>query len=539
MGKYLELHKGKIVRNNISRSGLRLLGFCALVLHFSCGNVNNGTDTLVIGVVSDAASMNPLLTRSRFDSEIAQLLFLSLMDEQPDLISFKPELARSWQVLDGGKRILFHLRTDVVWSDGVRTTARDVKFTFDKQMDPAIGWPGAAVKDRIKEVQVVDDSTVQFLFAEPYMYQLMDINDGVILPEHVLGKLTPEEWKTSSFNTDPVSNGPYRLKSWVPNQFISFTKNEKFYDSSQPHIENLIFKVVPDQTQLSIQLSTGEVQVVDGLSPSDAAAIAQKSDKVGIQHFPYGQLVQLSYNLHNPLFADKRVRQAMTLAIDRQALVDHLLSGYGQVCVSPIHPMLWAFDSKLRPTHFSPEEAKALLQQAGWQDNNGDGVLDKDKKDLAFEILTNIGSQAREDAQIMIQEMLRKVGIKAIPQRLEWSVYVEKLTARQYDAVLIGLMSATKVDPLPAWHSSMVGPDGFNLSCYQSPVVDDLIDRARLIAEPQQAMPLWAEFQERIVDDAPATFLWVPDRVVGVDKRLKGYRFSPVSTFFNVSEWHF
>ena len=517
-----------------------MLCFLAIgFLPFSCGKIEQSIDTLVIGVVSDAASMNPLLTRSRFDSEIAQLLFLSLMEEQPDLISFKPELANSWEALDGGKRILFHLRTNVFWSDGVRTTARDVKFTFDKQMDAGIGWAGAAVKDRIREVQVLDDSTVQFLFAEPYMYQLMDINDGVVLPEHVLNKLSPEEWKTSSFGTNPVSNGPYRLKSWVPNQFISFTRNERFYDSRLPRIPHIIFKVVPDQTQLSIQLKTGEVHIVDGLFPSEAAPIAEESNRIAVEHFPYGQLVQLSYNLNNPLFADKRLRKALTLAIDRQALVDHLLSGFGQICTSPIHPMLWAFDAKLKPTPFSPQEAKVLLQQAGWQDSNGDGVLDKNKKDFAFDLLTNIGSQTREDAQIMIQEMLRKVGVKVVPQRLEWSVYVEKLSARQYDAVLSGLMSATKVDPLPAWHSTMVGPDGFNLSCYRNPAVDDLIDKARVIADPQVAMPLWADFQERIIDDAPATFLWVPDRVVGIDKRLKGYRFSPVSTFFNISEWHF
>lgn len=528
------------MRGKILKSFAVACCFLAIYLFlFSCGKVQQASGTLVIGVVSDAASMNPLLTRSRFDSEIAQLLYLSLMDEQPDLISFKPELARSWEALDGGKRILFHLRTDVFWSDGARTRARDVKFTFDKQMDAAIGWAGAAVKDRIKEVQVVDDSTVQFLFAEPYMYQLMDINDGVILPEHILGKLSPEEWKTAPFNSNPVSNGPYKLKSWVPNQFISFTKNKRFYDSSRPHIPNLIFKVVPDQTQLSIQLKTGEVHLVDGLAPSEAAKVAKESDKIVAEHFPYGQLVQLSYNMNNPLFADQRVRKALTLAIDRQALVNHLLFGFGQVCTSPIHPMLWAFDAKLKPTPFSPEEAKTLLQQAGWQDSNGDGIMDKDKKEFSFELLTNIGSQTREDAQIMIQEMLRKVGVKAIPQRLEWSVYVEKLTARQYDAVLSGLMSATKVDPLPVWHSTMVGPDGFNLSCYQNPAVDDLIDRARLIADPQQAMPLWAEFQARIIDDAPAVFLWVPDRVVGIDKRLKGFRFSPVSTFFNISEWHF
>jgi peptide/nickel transport system substrate-binding protein len=514
---------------------IALILFCG----FSCSRKEQGSDTLIIGVVSDVASMNPLLTRSRFDAEISQMLFLTLMQEQPDLVTFTPELAKSWDILEDGKKIVFHLRTDVYWSDGIKTTAQDVKFTFEKQTADSLAWAGASVKTAIKDVQALDDSTVQFIFAEPYLYQLMDINDGVILPAHILGKLALKDWKDSAFNTNPVTNGPYKLKSWAPNQYIELAGNERFYDAKQPQISNIIFKVVPDQTQLATQINTGEVQVVDGLAASEAAKVGRESDKIRIEHFPFGQLVQVSYNLNNSLFADKQVRRALTLAIDRQALVDHLLSGYGKVCTSPLHPMLWAYDSNLKPLPYSPEEARSLLQQTGWQDADNDGVLERNGIKFEFELLTNIGSQTREDAQLMIQDMLKKVGIKVVPQRLEWSVYVEKLSARQYDAVLIGLMSATKVDPFPAWHSSMIGPDGFNLSCYVNPEADDLIDRGRTLADREQALPIWYEFQRKINEDAPATFLWLPERIVALDSRLKSYKFSPVSTFYNLSEWRF
>ena len=516
---------------------LKALFFLILIFCLSCGVGERQLDTLVMGTIGDTDSLNPLLTRTRFGGELSKMLFLSLMEEQPDFVTFKPQLARSWEIAKDGKSMTFHLRTDVFWSDSVKVTAQDVRFTLDQQKDAAIGWSGKSVKDRITGISVLDDSTVQFYFDEPYMYQLMDINEGVILPEHILGKLSPEEWQDCDFNRKPIGNGPYKLKSWVSNQYIELERNDLFYDHNKPKIPNLVFKIVPDKTQLLGQLKTGEIQVMESLPPREAEKIAVSGD-LKIESFPFGQYVQIAWNLGNPLFKDVEIRRALTMAIDRQALVDHLLGGYGRVCTSPIHPILWAHDSTIKPLPFDPETAKTALQKAGWIDSNSDGVVDKNGRRFEFELLANIGSGTREDAQVMIQEMLRKIGIKVTPQRLEWSVYVEKLMARDFDAVIIGMMTATKVDPRPAWHSSMIGPDGFNLSCYDNPKIDALIDQARVMIDRKQAQPLWDDFQRIVMEEQPVTLLWLPDRVVGLDKRIKGYRFSPTSIFFNIAEWY-
>jgi peptide/nickel transport system substrate-binding protein len=285
-------------------------------------------------------------------------------------------------------------------------------------------------------------------------------------------------------------------------------------------------------------LKTGEIHVMEGIPPHELAGLVEDSG-VQIKHFPYAQYVQIAWNLNNTLFKDKHVRKALTHAIDRAALVEHLLKGYGVVCAGPIHPILWASETNLEPLPFSPEKAKGLLAQAGWRDTNDDGILDDGARDFEFKLLTNIGSQLREDAQVMIQEMLRQVGVCVIPQRLEWSVYVERLMSRNFDAVLIGMMTATKVDVFPAWHSTMIGPDGFNLSCYTNVEVDRLIERSRQIADREEALPLFDQFQNIIADDQPATFLWVPDRIVALDANIVGCRFSPVSTFFNIHQWAF
>jgi len=514
-----------------------ILLFFMQIFIFSC---NSGKDysALVIGVSGDTDSFNPLLTRSRFGTELSKMMYLSLMVEQPDFVTFEPGLARSWEINDNGRRVRFNLRTDVFWTDSVKVTAADVEFTYQKQIDEKIDWTGASVKDRIKSVIVVNDSTIDFIFEQPYTYQLMDINEGIILPRHVYQHVKPEEWKDLDFTRNPVSNGPYKLKSWIPNQYIELVKNELFYKADLPKINQIIFKIVPDKTQLLTQLKIGEVHVMEGVPPQEAARLLTDNKIVVIEHFPYAQFVQIAWNLKKKNFQNKDIRRALTMAIDRQTLVDHLLQGYGQVCKGPIHSMLWAFNPDLQDINYSPDEAKSLFARLGWTDTNGDGYIDKNNSNLEFKLMTNIGSQVREDALVIIQEMLKKIGVKVVPQRVEWSVYVEKLMARDYDAVLIGMMSATKVDVFPVWHSTMCGPEGFNLSCYKNSKVDEIITTVRQMVDRESATSLWYQFQDIIIADQPATFLWIPERLVGLDSHLNGYKFSPVSTFFNIAEWY-
>ncbi len=513
---------------------LLLLSVLGIFL-FSCGK-NATKNVLIIGVPGDTDSFNPLVTTSRFGSEMSKMLFQSLLIEQPDFVSFKPALARSWEMMDNDSRIRFHLRSDVLWSDGVPLTAADVEFTFQLQTDPDIGWAGANVKEHISQVRVLNDSTIDFYFDTLYPYQLMDACEGVIVPKHIFADKSAEQIKSFDFALDGVFSGPYVIQSWVPNQFIELLRNEKFSVEGLPKLPRIVFKIVPDKTQLLTQLKTGEIHFIEGVPPANADF--SNSPQLRLEHFPYAQFNQISWNTSRSLFASARVRRALTMSIDRPTLVQHLLKGYGKVYDSPIHPMLWAYNPDLESIPFDPETAKTLLKEEGWTDSNNDGWLDKNGKDFEFQMLTNIGSQVREDALVMIQEMLKKVGIKVIPQRLEFSAYVEDLMSRDFDALLLGMMSATKVDVYPIWHSSMIESPGFNLSCYQNKRIDEIIEQAPDILEPEKSRPLWYEFQEIIVQEQPATFLWIPERIVGMDKQLKGIQFSPVSTFFNIAHWY-
>jgi peptide/nickel transport system substrate-binding protein len=215
---------------------------------------DNG-DTLVIGTIGDADSLNDLTSTAISGSDVIGLLFLQLTRTNPDF-SHAPSLAESWEFSEDHLELTFHLRDDVFWHDGVKTTAHDVKFTFEKQRDPNIGYSAIKWKQFIKECVVLDDYTVKFVFERVYPYQLMDAVVGAVLPKHILEKVSDEEMVSTDFNRNPVGNGPYRFKEWKAQQYIEVEANENYF-AGRPPLDRILFKVVPDQENLVLQLKNG------------------------------------------------------------------------------------------------------------------------------------------------------------------------------------------------------------------------------------------------------------------------------------------
>jgi len=515
----------------------RLIHLCLLFILLSCGGGKRQRDALIIGLINDVSSLNPLLTTSSVDNDVQGRLFLTLLEEQPDFTTFKPRLAKSWEFSPDGKKITFHLRGDVYWIDGVKVTARDVRFTWLKQRDPQIAWIHMSTKAHIRDVQVVNDSTVAFIFSKTYPYQLMDANEGYILPEHILKDLEGPEWRTTTFNRNPVTNGPYKLRRWVSQQFIELVANESYYEPGKPRIKRVIFKIVPDQTALLTQLETGEIDVMEGLPPKDVERISERGD-IEVVRFPDLQYVYIAWNGRDPLFQNVRIRRALTMAIDRQAIIRSVYYGFAQECISPIVPLLWAYNQRIKPLPYDPASARSILKAEGWIDHNGDGWIDKDGKKFEFELMTNYGNQIRRDIMIMVQAQLKEIGIKVNLRTYEWTVFSEKLRKGDYQAAITGWRVGTKVELRSFWHSSQIGRAGFNRVFYCNPVVDRLIDRAEEILDRKEALPLWHRLQEIIYNDQPVTFLYVPQRIVGVNKRIKGYQMNPLSVFYNLRDWY-
>ncbi|MCK4235656.1 MAG: hypothetical protein KAX38_00960, partial [Candidatus Krumholzibacteria bacterium] len=406
--------------------------------------------TLIIGEISDFESLNPMGTTDAHARDVYNLLFLTLIDEQADFLTFKPRLAESYEFSDDRSSLTFHLRPDVVWSDGSPVTAYDVEATFRLQKNPDAAWASRHLKEHIDSVVASDDWTVVYHFNNIYPYQLMDANDGPILPKHFIDKYEPEEFKMVPVEEIPT-NGPFRISKWVKGQSLTLVPYERYYEKGRPYLDSVIFKIIPDQVTLITQLRSREIDCMEAIPPGEIEGLRKNNPELKIFNFPIRQYNYIGWNGANPLFESKRVRRALTMAIDRKLIIDNLYYGFAKECTSPFVPLIWAYNPNIEPIPYDPEGAIEIFAEEGFIDSDGDGWLDKDGRRFEFELLTNYGNQIRMDTQVMVQEMLRKVQIKVNPVALEWTVFLTRYKASDYDAVVQAWRSGTKADLRAIW----------------------------------------------------------------------------------------
>jgi peptide/nickel transport system substrate-binding protein len=521
-----------------------------LILAASCGGGKKSAapagpqrapgGTAVIGLIGEPDTMNPLFATSANAKDIYERIFLKLVDEQDDFLSFQPLLARSWEYGEDGRSITFHLRTDVRWYDGAPTTARDVRFTWQLEMHPEVPFVRRSSKERIRDVEVVDDSTVTFHFTNAYspVYQLMDANDGSpILPRHVLEKIPPSELGEHEFSRRPMGNGPYRLERWDSQESLVLVRNPDYFDAPRPYLDRVIWRVVPDQSTLLVMLENGEIDVMEAVPPKEARRLMDEEGPVEIRSYLSRSYSYIAWNARHEPFDDPEIRRALTMAIDRRGILDALYFGFAEPLDSPIHPLLWAHKEDIERIPYDPDRARRVLAEKGWKDDDGDGWVEKNGRPFAFALVTNRENQIRRDMQVMVQAQLKEVGIRVRPEELEWTVLLERFKKRDFEAAIGGWRAATKVDMTQIWHSSSVGPDGFNRVFYMNPVADSLNDAAKNMLDPEEALPLWHRWQEIVYRDQPYTFLGVSYALVGINRRVRDARPTAMSVFQNVHEW--
>ncbi len=520
----------------------RWLGLVLALALAACGGGPAGppADTAVVGKLADIENWNPYLADSSFAEDLLTLLYPTLMVEQPDYRehppSFAPWLAERWERSEDGLAVTFHLDPRAVWSDGVPVTADDVVFTWKVQTSEVIGWPGVEIKRHIVAVEAVDARTVRFRFDRRYPYQLMDANDGPILPAHAFGKIPFERWEEEDWADRALSAGPFVLAAHRPQQEIVLERNPRYFRPGRPRLRRVVWRIVPDQTNLVTQLLAGGIDILAGVPPSAARRVAA-SPRVRLVAFPDRSYTYIGWNCRRPPFDDPAVRRAMTLAIDRRAIVDTVLEGHGRVGVGPVLSTMWAFDRSLEPLPYDPAAARRLLAAAGYADSDGDGTLDRGGTPLAFELLTNAGNDTRQRICLLVQEGLRRVGVRVEPRFLEWGVMLQRLERGEFDAYVSAWREGTQIDLAPVWHSAAPGEPTYNWIGYADPEVDRLLEAVERAPDFAAQKPLLDRIQELVHRDQPYTFLYEGERLAGVARRLEGVVINDASPYFTIEEW--
>lgn len=531
------------------RASLPVLAFLTVALGCSgrggCRGDYCGTVVFVTG--NNPKSLLPAVIDNAGARDIVDQLFLKLADigMSENTIGdadFVPELANRWE-WDDPKTLVFHLDPRARWQDGVPVTANDVAFSFDAYRDPAVGAAAENALAKISSVTVRDSATAVFRFREHYPTAFYDaVYQMWILPQHLLAQVPRTDWLTAAFGQHPVGDGPYRFVSWVPGQTIELAADSTFF-LGRPHLRHLIWKIVSGTAAALSSVVAGQADALEYLGSPANIELARKAPQLTLYPYRGSSYAYLELNLRangdttrpHPVLGDREVRRALTMALDRKAIVASVFGTYAKVPPGPM-PQFWSiWDSTIQTIPFDSAGAARLLGARGWRPGP-DGIRVKDGQRLSVEIAVTSTSALRQQLARLIQAQWRAVGVDAQVQPLDQNLLQDRLAAGRFDAVFQGF----NADPTPAsgilQHWVRGAPDHY--SHYQNDDFDRLVALAGSGAvTPAQSAADWRSAMNILNGDAPGIWLAAPDNVAAISSRIAGVRIRPDSWWSQVWTW--
>jgi peptide/nickel transport system substrate-binding protein len=474
------------------------------------------------------------------DRDICALVYrgLTTMDKNGRVV---PDLAANWQIVDD-RTYVFTMKPDQYWHDGQPITADDALFTIGVLQDPALlDIPGLPGLWRNVTVEKVDDLTVKFTLPQPFA-PFLDYTVIGLLPKHIYEDKSAKEIVTSSLAETAVGSGPMRIVEHTPDHVR--LEPSAHYAGPTPYISALEFRFYPDAPSVFAAFDGDRVDGISRILPADLPTAVARDD---LQLFSSAEsgysAVLLNVNSSNaPFFQDKRVRQALLHAIDREDMIQSVLEGQGTVADSLLTPENWAYNPELLRYAYDPARARQLLDEAGWTDSDGDGVRDKDGRPLAFVLLVR-DDTLHQQLGVALAAAWAELGVKAELQQVSFSGLVgDFLVPRTFDAALTDWDQVGDPDPFPQWHSSQVETGGQNYSGWQNADADRLMEEARKTTDAGERAELYRQFQSIFTEELPALLLYHPVFTYGVSRRVNNVQIgalnSPAERFATFPQWY-
>ena len=504
--------------------------------------------TAVVGNIGEIpAGMNGLISTDYTAEQHQNFVNLMTLVQYDENWNATPYLAESWEVSDDGTELTFHIRDDVYWHDGELTDAYDVAFTYERAIDPETAFPNATFWTYFDRgpagVEVVDSFTVRFRM-RPHADFIDPWRAVAIMPEHLLGDVPATMLSQHPYGSVcPVGNGPFVFVEHRQDASWTFQANPAFPDAlgGRPYLDRYVNRTISEQTTLLTELLTERLDVYIAPTPDQAQAIID-SDAAELRQYVFRQYDLIAWNSRRPQLADKRVRRALTKGTNRQEIVDALLQGHGRVANGSVPPFHWAYDASIGADAmaYDPNAARALLDAAGWVDRDGDGVRENSDGDrLSISIKYNDGNDIRQGIAEIMQAQLAEIGVEVTPTVVEWLTLLSQINdpvRRDFDGVVMGWVGEFKLDDTDLLHSqSLSGP--YAWAGTRRPDIDKFLDELPLVVDRDEAKPLWAQYQELLVDEQPYTFFSFPDRLDGVSTKLNGVEMDSRGEWQNIKDW--
>jgi len=448
-----------------------------------------------------------------------------------------PALAERWEVSDDHLTFTFHLRRGVRWHDGRPFTSADVAFTFEKLLDEKVR--SMHLRQSFQDLESVttpDPHTVVLRWKRPYVWALEKIGSLPILPAHAFEGYEGSKFNSAPYHRAPIGTGPFKFVSWEDQRSIVFERNDDYW-GRKAFVDRVVYTIIPEPNVAQQLLLRGEIDLDINLTSEQYAKLAAEPKIVERYHrvkYYEASYTWIGWNHRRPLFRDARVRRALAMLLDREKLARALFEGIAEPAHCVFYHLGPGCDPATRTPDFDPDEAARLLDEAGWRDTDGDGVLDKDGIPFRFTMTIPSGNPTNDAMVLVFQQQLYRLGIEMELQRIEWSVYTRRLRSGEFDACMLAWIMDAESDPYQLWHSSQID-GGSNYLAYANPELDRLAERIRSTFDREERQAIFRRFNQIVVDEAPLLLVYHLPRRTMVHRRLRGVYLSPIE-FFQVAD---
>ena len=537
-------------------------------------------DWIIKQEMADAEKIMPTVTNDASAQDIYELVYDCLLTINRESYELQPSLAKSLPVIsDDHLTYTFDVKENVTFSDGHPLTGEDIIFTLKTIKIPFTDAQALRnAFDDCKSAELVDGNKykVKFTMSKPYFKAVLALGDMRITPKHILdknnetdkfswdqiadaqktidGKKYADMQKFADFmNSQEVArdakyligSGPYIFDNWKTGQAVTLKRNENYWNknSNPNYAKQIVFKIIQDQNAAVVAAKNKEVDYMFVIQPADFFENVKNPEQFQIKKALVLEptYVYIAWNNSKPYFSDKKVRMALSYAVDRQSMIDNLLFGAAVPIQSHIFYKSKFINDKLPPIPYDLEKSKQLLDEAGWKDSDGDGIRDKmidgKKVDFKFTFMNN-NNPKRKKVMLVVIESLKQIGIKAELQEYEWSVFLDKLKKHDYDACYAAWqLSVTPDDPYQIFHSSQSEGDGSNHVVYKNPESDKLLEENRVTFDDVKRKEILDKWQQIIYDDQPYTFMWTETSRYFYSDRFRNTRWYSYPSSGLLNEW--
>ncbi len=497
---------------------------------------------MVVTTAAPAGSLLPPLVDDSQGKQVTDQIFDHLAEIGTEINTvgddgFMPRLARSWAWASDSLSIAFYLDPAARWHDGVPVRAEDVRFSHQLYTDPAVASPIAGVIANIDSISVRDSLTAVVWFARRTPEQFFEVAYQIhILPRHLLENVPRTELATSEFARNPVGSGRFRFVRWDPGATIEIVADTANY-RGRAKLDRVIWSVAPDPMAAVTKLLAGDADFFEALRRESIPEIEQNPS---LRALRYTQLAYtyLGFNNRRPLFANRELRRAIVMGVDRELIVRSVFDSLTRTAIGPVSRALSTADTNIAQIPHDTAAAKAALDSLGWRDANRDGIRERGGRPLRFSVMVPSSSSPRIRMAVMMQEQLRRIGVDMQVDQIEPSTMSARLNSRDFDAAF----GAWSLDPSPGgarqtFHSSSAARGGLNYFGYRSPTFDAFVDSAIAEMDPARSRALFRRAYDTIVQDAPVMFVYEFQGLAGVHRRLDITGMRPDAWWADIADW--